>query len=334
MSTLRGFVDAVLGKSKGSGETSPKYYNRPDLLADNLELRRLVSAYGRANRTDFYEFYWAHLMPTATWGRLASWYYMLMRRRPRDVPEQLKVLWLISWLIAIAVTGAGLLQSIRFLLGYDISSFPSGSIPWLIIAIGAFVSTVVRGYAGDAAVYLSPTPQNIEARQKIRASALALLGEVVASNKYDRVIVVGHSLGSVIGYDLLTFAWQRHISCLRSRISDLWRDGLYPIRTDKEVRQAEQLAEKLEAGEFATWHAMTRKVDAEQRVNGDGWLVTDFITLGSPLCYGSLLLSKSREDFNLRSRERELPISPPALERGKKLSFDHRGRDHDDHPQN
>src|SRR6185436_5005644 len=88
METLRGFVDAVLNQGPSTSLADAKYYSKPDMLADNLELRRLVSAGGRDDRTDFYEFYWAHLIPTAAWDRLASWYWVLMWRRPKDVPMQ------------------------------------------------------------------------------------------------------------------------------------------------------------------------------------------------------------------------------------------------------
>ena len=206
METLRSFVDAVLDQGPSTSQADAKYYSKPDLLADNLELRRLVSAGGRDDRTDFFEYYWAHLMPTAAWDRLASWYWVLMHRRPRDVPAQIKPLYVLSWLSFAVVLAFGLTEAVRFLLGHPVAPGLLERAPWLIILVGGILSATVRSYVGDAAVYLSPSPPNIEARQKIRAAGLALLDKVVASGRYDRVIIVGHSLGSVIGYDILTFA--------------------------------------------------------------------------------------------------------------------------------
>jgi hypothetical protein len=59
------------------------------------------------------------------------------------------------------------------------------------------------GYVGDAARYLSPAPANVAVRQAIRSAAIDLLEGLHDDptwRRYHRVILVGHSLGSVIGY--------------------------------------------------------------------------------------------------------------------------------------
>ena len=343
MDTLRGFVDAVLDQGPSTSQADAKYYSKPDLLADNLELRRLVSAGGRDDRTDFYEFYWANLMPTAAWGRLASWYWVLMRRRPTNVPAQIMPIYLISWTLFLIVMGFGTYEAVRFLLGHPVASDPLGKMPWLLILAGGLLSTTIRSYVGDAAVYLSPRPENIEARQKIRSAGLMLLDKVVGSGRYDRVIVVGHSLGSVIGYDMLTFAWQRHIDELRDRNSAEWLKGQFPNRATRALRDAESAAKTIRdthdptpeqmSAMAADWRRASRAVDDEQRANGDGWTVTDFVTLGNPLTHGALLLADDRLDFERRARERELPHCPPIRELSGKFSFEHRGVDDQGRPQ-
>jgi hypothetical protein len=64
---------------------------------------------------------------------------------------------------------------------------------------------------------------------------------------------------------------------------------------------------------------------------GDGsktWLVTDFVTLGSPLTHGHYLLCRGDsakalvEDFNRRIEEREFPVCPPAAGGDKLLTYD------------
>ena len=67
---------------------------------------------------------------------------------------------------------------------------------------------LIVDYVGDAARYLSPLPRNIRLRQKIRGECVRLLRTLHASGEYDRIIVVGHSLGSVIAYDAITHLWQ------------------------------------------------------------------------------------------------------------------------------
>ncbi len=333
MDTLRGFVDAVLNQKPSTSQVDAAYYSKPDFLSDNLELRRLVSAGGRGDRTDFYEFYWAHLMPTANWDRLASWYWVLMYRWPIQVPRRLFPVWLLSWIAAIITVGLGVVSILHFALGADPVPDATAKATWLLAAILAGFSGLVRGYIGDAAVYLSPTPRNIEARQKIRAAGLNVLDRVTGSGRYDRVVVVGHSLGSVIGYDVLTFAWQRHVDDRRRAISAAWRNGTLPTISRAAIQAAETLSKTIRddtrtdpaslAENAVKWHAATRSVSAELQANGDGWLVTDFVTLGSPLTHGDMLLAKDRADFSRRTRERELPHSPPARELVGRFSFKH-----------
>ena len=88
MDTLRPFVDAVLNVDPANDQ-DPKYYSKPDDLSGTFELRRLQSRDSRP-RTDYFELYWQHLVPTATWARIWAWLALLLKRRPRDVPPSLR----------------------------------------------------------------------------------------------------------------------------------------------------------------------------------------------------------------------------------------------------
>jgi hypothetical protein len=44
------------------------------------------------------------------------------------------------------------------------------------------------------------------------------------------------------------------------------------------------------------------------------WLITDFITLGSPLTHAEFLMAASRQDLEKRQQDREYPTSPPLRE--------------------
>ncbi|WP_230684089.1 hypothetical protein, partial [Streptococcus pneumoniae] len=57
---------------------------------------------------------------------------------------------------------------------------------------------VLENIVGDAARYLDATPQNVQRRHEIRAAGLATL-KSLHEKEYKRIIVVGHSLGTVIG---------------------------------------------------------------------------------------------------------------------------------------
>ena len=71
---------------------------------------------------------------------------------------------------------------------------------------------VINSIVGDAVYYLDPAPANIQRRQEIRAKGVEILNKLHASQEYQRIILVGHSLGSVIGYDMLTYAWPSYAS--------------------------------------------------------------------------------------------------------------------------
>ena len=63
-------------------------------------------------------------------------------------------------------------------------------------------------YAGRVVRYTRATPDNIAARKDIRERGLALLDELHGKD-YERIIVVGHSLGSILAYDLISYFWAR-----------------------------------------------------------------------------------------------------------------------------
>lgn len=87
------------------------------------------------------------------------------------------------------------------------SSVQGRATAFLVAALAAGAQYFLLSYLGDAARYLSPSPRNISLRQQVRANGIKLLRHLHASGRYDRIVVVGHSLGSVIGYDILKHYW-------------------------------------------------------------------------------------------------------------------------------
>jgi len=76
--------------------------------------------------------------------------------------------------------------------------------------VGKFATPVIVGYVGDIAIYTTTDQKSkhYRLRQQIIAEASALLESLLLEKngtveKYDRVIIAGHSLGSVIAYDTL-----------------------------------------------------------------------------------------------------------------------------------
>lgn len=64
---------------------------------------------------------------------------------------------------------------------------------------------VIVGYVGDVAIYTTTDEKSkfFPIRSKILEVSQALLESLLADGRYDRVVLVGHSLGSVIAYDTL-----------------------------------------------------------------------------------------------------------------------------------
>jgi hypothetical protein len=317
MDTLRNFVLGVLG-----GEVRPDgsraFYSKPDLNAEGFELRRLRAFEGKAD-SDFIEFYWQHLMPVAAWQYLFSWLWLLMRRPVGSMPGRFAFLWWICWAALILIVGAGVASSVSSLGGHHL---PVPSLPKLS-GIAALAATsagyLIRSFVGDAAIYLNPHPRTVEARNRIRAAGVSLLERLHADGRYDRIIVVGHSLGSVIGYDIVSFSWNRASDVLRRDIEA----GVLPTATadQQKLSAAEALAGMQPSAIRAGWTQATRDLHYEQKRLGQHWLITDFITVGSPLAHASLLLAHGPADLERRKLERELPASPPVREDGQHFSY-------------
>jgi hypothetical protein len=169
---------------------------------------------------------------------------------------------------------------------------------------------------GDAARYLSPIPENVAIRHRIRADGVRLLRQLHRNRNYDRIVVVGHSLGSVIAYDILKHFWQevhtRHAKPLQidqsmlesvDRGNELLESGADPVAALDEFRDRQ------------------RQLWCEQRRLGNPWIVTDLVTVGSPLAHSMMLLANSPKELRDRQSEMELPIAPPSRDLEGKIAY-------------
>jgi hypothetical protein len=179
-----------------------------------------------------------------------------------------------------------------------------------------FAATWLAPVAGDAARYLSPEPGNVAARQQIRQSGVQLLEKLTQSGRYDRIVLVGHSLGSVIAYDVLNFAW--------GRIADeTWR-ACHPQKgaAMAALTGLETAAGKLQRGGGdpgelrRQYRALQREYHAALAANAQPpWLVSDFVSLGAPLSKADVLMARDARAFSLKRKLREAPGDPPWLEK-------------------
>lgn len=299
MSTLREFVAHVVPASE---ETRSRIFSKPDRMSESFELRRLSVEKSRSRpTTDFYEYYWAHHMEGTQLRHLWPWFRAILLRSPRHVPAQLRVVWFVSWALALGAVVAFVTSR----LGPGNADASASWLSPLLVVAFAIVQGFAINWLGDAARYLSPLPSNIAVRHTIRSEGIELLRQIHESDRYDRVVIVGHSLGSVIGLDILTFLW-----------SEMNTLHVKPDRVPQpEIQRVGDLGHALSLsspeGEIKLFQDAQRALWLEQRQIGIPWLVTDFVTLGSPLAHAALLLATDANDLRTRQDQREIPTCPP-----------------------
>lgn len=305
MDTLQGFVDTVWThdaevQSQFSGAAS---WSKPDTVSESFELRRLTTGRNAAGiRTDFFEFYWAHLLQGTTYGHLGAWVKSLLWRNPRTVPRHLRGVYAVLLLAALAAVALALSSAMA-----KAADTPSTMPPWalavLSVAIPPAVGAVLLLVVGDAARYLHVAPANIQRRHEIRQAGAKLL-TALHQRGYERIVVVGHRLGSVIAYDILNPAW----AAVHESHSATNKGAAALTEVERQV---------LNPGPHDTpdsMRAAQRSYVRELKANGNPWRVTDFITLGSPLAHASVLLAQDARGLTAKQQAREFPTAPPVTE--------------------
>jgi hypothetical protein len=181
---------------------------------------------------------------------------------------------------------------------------------------------------GDVARYVRAAPDAVAARSQIRERGLQLLEAVheakvlepgargePAAREYARVVVVAHSLGSIVAYDVLRMFWAKRGA-----------NGGKPLSPDAAAafEKADKFCREHPAGlgddvdwplekYIETQSAAAAAVAAQAQ--GDGWRVSDFVTLGSPLAHAEFLLARDRPRFEKLINERVFPTSPPQMDK-------------------
>lgn len=312
MDTLRGFVSAVAPPIQKSDK--PAYYSQPDSASNSYELRRLTAnAHKHSHKTDYYELYWANLIQDTRITDVFYWIWYLFARPAGKVPGRIRwvyytfwisLLVLVSAIVALLPMSSAISEKWHFVQEHNWSK-------WLVSALSTLVWLTVTGvlvnYLGDAVRYFNPRPHNIAQRQSIRQAGIDLLDRLHnaqenGQNKYDRIIVVGHSLGSVIAYDLVNFFWcARHSKLPVIPVEEIEKaeEAARQFKTDKNIDQYRQ-------SQFDLWH--------NQYNQPGSWRISDLITLGSPLAFAELLLADNEAAWEDKKKQREYSTCPPTPE--------------------
>lgn len=342
MSTMRGFVEAVwtsdpaLNPRYAPGQPN-KSWVTPDDHTGSHELRRITTPYLRDEknrplwRTDFYELYWADLTQDTTRGRIFFWVKELLWRRRSDIPADAVRLYRATWAFALVT-----LVSMAVLAASQIWDFLSPGCAFALLAFASAVLWVldhfVIPYFGDVAAYVRATPGTVRNRAEVRERGLALLRALSDDDDYDRIVVVGHSLGSMIAYDLLHILWaERRPRGLDRRRDKATTDAVKAVEAFAALPDAAPAqfdAERRAAFRAAQWRLYLRLRARGAQDRSLPWKISDLVTVGSPLTHAEFLVTKNAGRFRDGVGERLFGICPPLSDSASapKLLYDEAGR--------
>lgn len=326
LETLSEFIGAAL-VADGSG--NKLFYSRPDQVVDSYESRRylapaLDSSVGEVRtQTEFFEYHWAHLMQDSRLDDLWPAFRHMMLTLPWRVPKGLFVVWAIFWVLVIA---SGILfLSVSPSLHFDLTQIKLGDIVKAIA--GGGLSALVLTYIitrwlpswltssfVDVVRYLDTSPRSYQVRHDIRAGIITLLNGLHADGRYQRIIIVAHSLGSYIAYDAIGYLWGQmgklHCGPVRPDVKGP-EQGDPPAGLAELEAAASALTPK---SSVAAYQEAQRKLWLGLRAQGNPWLITDFLSFGSPMYMADRIFTRNRTRFNERVIRRELPTCPPQPE--------------------
>jgi len=349
METLRSFVEVVWVKDKklvddekldpntGKRRHNNPIWSKPDKRNRSFELRRITTETAKNElRTDFYEFYWAHLMQVTTWEHFKIWFGDLLWRWPNRVPKDVFPAWIMLWVISLIVATVALYSLWPEAKCNGENCADNSLWIWLkavlgslfTLIIGAFVNILLLKYFGDVARYVKTSPINVAKRQKIRDQGVELLETLMGSRDYDeetkkwatqyeRIVVVSHSLGTMIAYDILKHTFARVNRSFKTGINDK-----QPKRDELETLLRDNL-DKKESLDIDDFQSLQKECRKELNDQGNPWIISDFITMGSPLTHAEFLMAYDEPDMRRQQSERILPTCPPTLEYDAKTGLHH-----------
>jgi hypothetical protein len=169
----------------------------------------------------------------------------------------------------------------------------------VIIAAAVWFGVTKFGvpYFGDVARYVGASPELIAGRQAIRERGLKLLealhdrrawkiGLEMRHPEYERIIVIAHSLGSIVAYDVMRIFWaQRNFSNFHKVPKDA-------VEAMKDMAELPVYSHHFSDAELNTLTGLQSRIAVTMRAEREAWRITDFITMGSPLARADFLMSR------------------------------------------
>jgi hypothetical protein len=340
MDTIKDFVRAVWETDKDITKNNlpdpAEIWSKPDQRTGSLELRRITTREATPGppdgvRTDFYELYWADLTAGTPWEEFTAWVRGLLFRRLTRVPPGARLAWILLWIAAIIVVLMGFIAIVP-------ADFWKGTpVPWLghwqwlvggiAIALTAALHKIVQQTFARVVRYTRADPNNIAARQAVRERGLNLLRTLHKGVYYRRIVVVAHSLGTLLAHDLISYFWAEREAARTVREGTDEFDALCALEAAAALVDADHgLLEHRDSAvsnrlkSYFNAQRTLRLLLAGRRPTDQGdldarWLISDLVTLGSPLTHAEFLIATDRQNLWKRITTRELPTSPPFREK-------------------
>lgn len=314
--TLRAFIRAAVALP---GQRSRLPYRKKINLIDQSGLYwyEMPSSEDRP-ATRIFEYYWAKKMSGSKLRHLRPLGKILLRRLPWRVPGNLIAYYLMGWLLVLTVVLLAVylvrrLGAFAELGGIDglkkLAERGGAAAGWTVVGVlvvGARVVKFAVDNFGDVARYLDDAPDNVEVRRAIKSGGLELLRKIQNSGEYDRIVLVGHSLGSIIALDLIKYLWAEHAM-----------HGTLDTPSQAALARVEKLGMMLATTATPTatlvkaYRDAQRELWLEQRRLGNPWLISDLVSVGSPLAHAEILLASTPDELVQRQTHWDIPRNPP-----------------------
>jgi hypothetical protein len=336
MDTLKGFVRAVWQEDKEITQNGLPHptdvWSKPDQRTGSLELRRITTResipsgqFPDGVRTDFYELYWADLTAGTPWDEFVNWVCRLLFRPIGRVPPDVRLAWALLWIATLVVVAFALVAAMPAeLLKGSFLGWLSGW-HWAVAIVAGAMGTLLHKVAtktfGRVVRYTRADPDNIAARQAVRERGLKLLRDLHQGSNYKRIVVVAHSLGTILAHDLLSYFWAERDAA--RAIGE--GTPAFAALCDLEAAAGKIHRRSPDQASLAQYLAAQRalRLQLAQRpappvgtppAQDARWLISDLVTLGSPLTHAEFLLASDKKDLGDRKVARELAESPPFRE--------------------
>jgi hypothetical protein len=328
LSTLTRFIDTAL-RPRDSGDRT--YFSRPESVTGSYESRRFLAPRFPPQedrkewhaQTDFFEYHWADKMQGNRLDDLWPTFRRMLLQWPTRVPHGLKGVWLVGWVLIFTAVWA--------VLWGPLEGKVIGEKNWVTAAITALVSggvvAAVLSYVAsrilprwltssfvDVVRYLDTSPRSYEVRREIRRGLVEMLQSLHDSRapRYDRIVLVAHSLGAYIGYDAIAYLWGQMNAQTGRKEGEHQLPGLLELEL-----AASALPDRppVPDDDVAEYQKAQRELWLGIRKQGNPWLISDFVSVGTPMYFADqLMFGKGAHSFGARIDRRELPTCPPHNE--------------------